>query len=254
MTPILLRSDAARPDRKSATYLAPGSARSTRCKDQTYCWPWPSPFFFGWSDSFIFGCKKLLTNLVFRLSALLGKGLYFAGDVCTIETRPEGVPGIPSDPTGSKHKALCTCPAWYWITMPGAGACAHRRRALSASYLLTNITSNFKTSPCVGGRRKIARTDVTACRGATWTSLPSGWRGGHITRRAAQANLPAWSPRLPQRSSCHGSAATCPCQRFEAMEGVRCAQAPVSVCGVNAQSPARTRSSRCAVNEELLDR
>jgi len=64
----------------------------------------------------------LLTNLVFRLSALLGKGLYFAGDVCTIEERPEGVPGIPSDPTGSKHKALCTCPAWYWITMPGAGA------------------------------------------------------------------------------------------------------------------------------------
>jgi len=59
---------------------------------------------------------------VFRLSALLGKGLYFAGDVCTIEERPEGVPGIPSDPTGSKHKALCTRPAWYWITMPGAGA------------------------------------------------------------------------------------------------------------------------------------
>jgi len=60
--------------------------------------------------------------LVFRLSALLGKGLYFAGDVCTIEERPEGVPGIPSDPTGSKHNALCTRPAWYWITMPGAGA------------------------------------------------------------------------------------------------------------------------------------
>ena len=60
----------------------------------------------------------------FRLSALLGKGLYFAGDVCTIEVRPEGVPGIPSDPTGSKHKALCTRPAWYWITMPGAGATA----------------------------------------------------------------------------------------------------------------------------------
>jgi len=64
----------------------------------------------------------LLTNLVFRLSALLGKGLYFAGDVCTIEERPEGVPGIPSDPICSKHKALCTRPAWYWITMPGAGA------------------------------------------------------------------------------------------------------------------------------------
>ena len=59
---------------------------------------------------------------MFRLSALLGKGLYFAGDVCTIEERPEGVPGIPLDPTGSKHKALCTRPAWYWITMPGAGA------------------------------------------------------------------------------------------------------------------------------------
>jgi len=59
---------------------------------------------------------------VFRLSALLGKGLYFAGDVCTIEERPEGIPGIPSYPTGSNHKALCKCPAWYWITMPGAGA------------------------------------------------------------------------------------------------------------------------------------
>ena len=51
--------------------------------------------------------------------------MYFAGDVCTIEERPEGVPGIPSDLTGSKHKALCIRPAWYWITMPGAGATPH---------------------------------------------------------------------------------------------------------------------------------
>ena len=66
--------------------------------------------------------KKVVDKLGVQAERALGKGLYFAGDVCTIEERPEGVPGIPSDPTASKHKALCTCPAWYWITMPGAGA------------------------------------------------------------------------------------------------------------------------------------
>jgi len=52
------------PREKVGDYLAPGSARSTRCKDQTYRWPihiffvFVFVFVFGWNDSFIFGCKR----------------------------------------------------------------------------------------------------------------------------------------------------------------------------------------------------
>jgi len=103
--------------------------------------------------------------------------------------------------------------------------CRGRAMRASAAGTISKLPADrhhFKASPCVWQWRRTAPTDFTPCRGATWKSLPSCWRGGHRTRPASNANLPAWDPRLPQRSSHRGSAATCPCQRFVAMEDVRC--------------------------------
>ena len=106
---------------------------------------------------------------MFRLSALLGKGLYFAGDVCTIEECPEGVPGIPSDPTGSKHKALCTRPAWYWITMPGTGAI---RSCIAGVFKEQKISTVFHKTPFTKHLQNTAKHRKTVTKRVLWNYIP----------------------------------------------------------------------------------